>query len=73
MAKPGSCWAGSLDIGFNSLPAAREGGAEDAEGAGPGRSGKLKENGKVGRKEEAAQQQTPGEITSSPHRFVIVS
>lgn len=32
-----------------------------------------RENGKVGRKEVAAQQQTPGEITSSPHRFVIVS
>jgi hypothetical protein len=54
------------------LPA-REGEAKDAYGAGPGRFGKLKENRKGGRKEEAAQQQTPGEITSSPHRFVIVS
>lgn len=32
----------------------------------------LREGGRV-RRGEAAQQQTPGEITSSPHRFVIVS
>lgn len=48
------CRAGSLDTGFNSLPSAREGGAEDAYGAGPGSSGKLRENRKVG-EEEAAQ------------------
>lgn len=31
------CGVGSLDIGFNNLPSARAGGAEDAHGAGPGR------------------------------------
>lgn len=31
------CAVGSPDVGFNNVPSAREGGAEDAYGAGPGR------------------------------------
>lgn len=71
------CWAGkdcradSLGFGFNNLLSAREGGAENAYGARIKKVRKTEQKG--GRKEEAAQQQTPGEITSSPHRFVIVS
>lgn len=53
------------------MPSAREGGAEGAYGAGPEDRGA--EGGRKMRRGEAAQQQTPGEITSSPHRFVIVS
>lgn len=59
---------GSLHTGLNSLLSAREGKAESAHGAGLEREG-TEQLGE----EAAAQQQTPGEITSSPHRFVIVS
>lgn len=62
---------GSLHTGFNSLLSARESEAEGAYGAGL-ETGKLRGTEQLG-EEAAAQQQTPGEITSSPHRFVIVS
>ena len=58
-ARPGKgCRAYSLDTGLNSMPSAREGGAEGTYGAGPedqGAEGRWKM-----RRGEAAQQQTPG-------------